>query len=58
MQVIDINDNAPKFSVRSYTVTIAEDTALRAPVLTVKATDKDPFGELVYAFSTLSLIHI
>lgn len=52
MQVIDINDNAPKFSVRSYTVTIAEDTALRTPVLTVKATDKDPFGELVYAFST------
>lgn len=52
IKVIDINDNKPVFKVPSYTVTIAEDIALRTPVLTVQATDKDPFGELVYAFFT------
>ena len=52
VRVININDNSPVLAAPSYVVTIPEDTVLRTPVLTVQATDKDPFGELVYSFVT------
>ncbi len=37
----DINDNAPNFAPKSYTSTLAEDTAIGSTATTVKATDKD-----------------
>ena len=52
VKVININDNSPVFTVPQYTITIPEDTALKSRVLTVKATDEDPFGELVYSLES------
>lgn len=40
-QVIDINDNAPEFILKSYDVVISEDMALYSEVLTVNAIDRD-----------------
>jgi len=47
--VININDNDPIFEPKEYQKTIPEDEAINALVLTATATDKDPFGDLVYS---------
>ena len=41
IEVLDINDNAPKFDKPTYTATVREDADLNHPVLTVTANDID-----------------
>lgn len=48
--IIDVNDNNPIFVQSTYTKVIAENSNLGASVLTVAATDVDPFGDLIYYF--------
>lgn len=52
IQVLDMNDLRPLFSPTTYSVTIAEDTPLRASIAQVTATDADigPNGEFYYFF--------
>lgn len=49
VDVINVNDNSPLFQRELYTHTIEENTKLGTFVLTVKATDLDPFGDLRYS---------
>ena len=41
IDVTDVNDNAPEFPPKPYTVTVPELMAVGSPVVTVEATDKD-----------------
>lgn len=52
IQVLDMNDLRPLFSPTTYSVTIMEDTPLRASIAQVTATDADvgPNGEFYYFF--------
>lgn len=52
IQVLDRNDLRPLFSPTTYSVTIMEDTPLRASIAQVTATDADvgPNGEFYYFF--------
>lgn len=52
IQVLDMNDLRPLFSPTTYSVTITEDTPLRASIAQVTATDADigPNGEFYYFF--------
>lgn len=52
VQVLDMNDLRPLFSPTTYSVTIMEDTPLRASIAQVTATDADvgPNGEFYYFF--------
>lgn len=47
----DINDNAPKFSLSSYTVKVREDIPVGTVVATITASDPDigPEGEVIYS---------
>jgi hypothetical protein len=49
IRVQDINDNAPIFKPSSYDTSIPENQALDKAIVTVTATDKDPFGGLTYS---------
>ncbi|XP_017282618.1 protocadherin beta-16-like [Kryptolebias marmoratus] len=54
--VLDANDNAPVFTEAVYTAWLPENSPLKTPVITVKATDADEGvnGEVSYEFSRLS----
>ncbi|XP_058268063.1 protocadherin beta-16-like [Hemibagrus wyckioides] len=56
INVLDANDNTPVFSQSVYKVTLAENAALGAEVVTVIATDADEGvnGEVSYEFSRIS----
>ncbi|TSV15250.1 Protocadherin gamma-A9 [Bagarius yarrelli] len=56
INVLDANDNSPVFSQSVYKVTLAENAALGAEVVTVRATDADEGvnGEVSYEFSRIS----
>ena len=47
--ILNINDNFPVFNATSYQVNIPENHMPDKGILTVKATDKDPFGGLTYS---------
>ena len=51
MLVLDVNDNAPVFQRRDYTVTVPEDVAVGTEVLRVFATSVDigPNAEIMYS---------
>uniref|UniRef100_A0A3Q2P274 Protocadherin alpha-7-like n=1 Tax=Fundulus heteroclitus TaxID=8078 RepID=A0A3Q2P274_FUNHE len=53
IHVLDINDNAPVFSQKEYTVTLNENVPQGTTVIKVNATDLDQGsnGEVVYSFS-------
>ncbi|XP_047097698.1 cadherin-23 [Schistocerca piceifrons] len=50
IEVLDVNDNAPKFGKRLYSAVVPENVGLGANVITVTATDPDegPGGEIAY----------
>ena len=50
IRVENVNDNDPVFQPSSYELSVPENQALDNTVVTVTATDKDPFGELIYSF--------
>lgn len=52
IDVININDNSPKFTQKSYSGKIQENSPLLTPVLSVTANDVDPFGGLVYVLNS------
>lgn len=52
IDVININDNSPKFTQKTYTDSVQENSALLTSVAQVSATDKDSFGGLVYSLNT------
>uniref|UniRef100_A0A3B5QXU3 Cadherin domain-containing protein n=1 Tax=Xiphophorus maculatus TaxID=8083 RepID=A0A3B5QXU3_XIPMA len=54
--VLDANDNAPVFTESVYSARLPENSALKTPVITVSASDKDEGinGEVTYEFSRLS----
>ncbi|KAM3612135.1 uncharacterized protein V6R79_003422 [Siganus canaliculatus] len=54
--VLDANDNAPVFTEAVYTATLAENSPINTPVITVSATDADDGvnGEVTYEFSRIS----
>uniref|UniRef100_A0A3P8T5E2 Cadherin domain-containing protein n=1 Tax=Amphiprion percula TaxID=161767 RepID=A0A3P8T5E2_AMPPE len=54
--VLDANDNAPVFSEAVYTASLAENSPLKTPVITVSASDADEGvnGEITYEFSRIS----
>uniref|UniRef100_A0A3B5PZY7 Cadherin domain-containing protein n=1 Tax=Xiphophorus maculatus TaxID=8083 RepID=A0A3B5PZY7_XIPMA len=54
--VLDANDNAPVFTEAVYSARLPENSALKTPVITVSASDKDEGinGEVTYEFSRLS----
>lgn len=52
IRVEDVNDNYPIFNPRVYKIDIPEGQSLDNNILTVKATDRDPFGGLTYDFVT------
>ncbi|XP_052793042.1 protocadherin beta-6-like [Mya arenaria] len=54
VDVLDANDNKPKFSKEKYTVTINENVTVNEVILTVNATDKDlnENAEIFYSIST------
>ncbi|XP_061090087.1 protocadherin alpha-6-like [Conger conger] len=60
VNVLDINDNPPVFSSSLYKVSIFENTAPGASIITLNATDLDAGtnGEIVYSFSKLEQGHI
>lgn len=49
IRVVNINDNAPVFKPKSYSVSIPENQPLDKTILAVTATDADPFGGLSYS---------
>ena len=51
VNVVDVNDNDPVFSQRSYYTTIPENVALGARVITVLATDKDKGNNSIVTYS-------
>ncbi|XP_052797045.1 protocadherin-11 X-linked-like isoform X2 [Mya arenaria] len=53
INIIDVNDNSPKFDVPFYNVTLLEDTPLNTVFLTVSAVDSDlgDNGRVEYALS-------
>ena len=53
LQILDVNDNAPKFVNATYIGTITEGQYTNQPILTISATDKDA-GLLKY--NVLNLI--
>uniref|UniRef100_A0A3Q3G2S5 Cadherin domain-containing protein n=1 Tax=Labrus bergylta TaxID=56723 RepID=A0A3Q3G2S5_9LABR len=54
--VLDANDNAPVFTETVYTATLAENSPINTPVITVSASDADEGvnGEVTYEFSRIS----
>lgn len=50
IDVVDVNDNSPVFGKRVYFANVEENKLTQ--VLSVSATDKDPFGGLVYSLNT------
>ncbi|XP_068596824.1 protocadherin beta-15-like [Brachionichthys hirsutus] len=54
--VLDANDNAPVFSAAVYTATLAENSPINTPVITVSASDADEGvnGDVIYEFSRIS----
>ena len=50
IRVENVNDNSPIFGKKVYKISIPENQRLDEKVLTVSATDKDPFGGLTYTF--------
>ncbi|CAJ1058693.1 protocadherin beta-15-like [Xyrichtys novacula] len=54
--VLDANDNAPVFTESIYTATIAENSPIDTPVITVSASDADEGvnGEVTFQFSRIS----
>ncbi|XP_065815110.1 uncharacterized protein [Labrus bergylta] len=54
--VLDANDNAPVFTETVYTATLAENSPINTPVITVSASDADEGfnGEVIYEFSRIS----
>lgn len=52
VDVINVNDNSPRFTQRSYSGSVQENSAVLTTVLSVTATDKDPFGGLVYSLNS------
>ncbi|KAM8732246.1 protocadherin beta-15-like [Acanthopagrus schlegelii] len=54
--VLDANDNAPMFTEAVYTATLPENSPMKTPVITVRASDADEGvnGEVTYEFSSIS----
>ncbi|KAM4621330.1 protocadherin gamma-A12-like [Polymixia lowei] len=54
--VLDANDNAPLFSQAVYEASLSENSPLRTPVITIRATDADEGvnGEVTYEFTQMS----
>lgn len=52
--VIDINDNAPVFTVKNVKVTVAEDKPVNEEITTVKATDGDIGSNSMIMYSIVS----
>ena len=51
IRVIDVNDNAPEFSMSSYTAQLTEHSSINTSVVNISATDNDSgaFGMISYA---------
>ncbi|XP_063702044.1 cadherin-23 [Culicoides brevitarsis] len=50
IELLDVNDNAPKFVQQVFTAVIPETAAVNSPVITIEAQDPDdgPGGEILY----------
>lgn len=53
IHVVDINDNAPQFDSKPYSIRVAEDTKPGLVLIQVHAVDKDdgPNGDIIYRFA-------
>lgn len=51
--ILDVNDNAPRFALKSYTVKVREDVPVWSVIAVLEATDPDEAqaGEVEYSFS-------
>uniref|UniRef100_A0AAR2KH39 FAT atypical cadherin 3b n=1 Tax=Pygocentrus nattereri TaxID=42514 RepID=A0AAR2KH39_PYGNA len=58
VNVDDVNDNSPQFSLESYTVVVPENTAIGTEVIEITATDLDlgQNGEISYSLITGTLL--
>jgi len=52
IDVININDNSPQFTQKSYSGSVQENSAILSTVLTVSANDVDSFGGLLYSLNS------
>lgn len=54
IEVLDVNDNSPKFNKRIYTGSIRENSPLGTKILQIKATDADSehFGRVSYTLKS------
>lgn len=50
LEILDVNDNAPKFSALTYTATLPEAADIGSSVFQMSATDADSDAYLTYAF--------
>ena len=52
IQVVDVNDNRPSFDKSSYVASVAENSHVLTSVVTISASDPDPFGRLTYSIES------
>ena len=52
IQVVDVNDNRPSFDKSSYVANVAENSQVLTSVVTISASDPDPFGRLTYSIES------
>lgn len=52
IQVVDVNDNRPSFDKLSYVASVAENSRVLTSVVTISASDPDPFGQLTYSIES------
>lgn len=53
IQVIDENDNSPSFDQATYSASVAENSPVMTSVVTISASDPDPFGQLTYSIESV-----
>ena len=53
IEIINENDNKPSFKQADYAASVAENSAALTSVITVTASDVDPFGQLTYSIESV-----